>query len=113
MTFRDDFTAGRLDRAVWFPHYLPAWSSRAQTEASYELTPEGLRLLIPLDAGLWCPDEHPAALRVSGIQSGNRSGRVGSTDGQQRFRDDLKGASSSRASRVGYRRRDASRSVAG
>src|SRR5918996_2336135 len=89
MVFRDDFRGGSLDRAVWLPHYLPAWSSRAETAASYDLTPEGLRLYIPTDAALWCPDDHPEPLRVSGLQSGNRSGPVGSTDGQQRFRDDL------------------------
>lgn len=89
MSFRDDFRTGSLDRSVWLPHYLPAWSSRAQTAASYELTADGLRLRIPTDGGLWCADEHDTPLRVSGIQSGNHSGPVGSTTGQQRFRNDL------------------------
>jgi hypothetical protein len=35
--FVDDFDADRLDPAVWVPHYLPAWSSRAATRASYAL----------------------------------------------------------------------------
>ena len=35
---------------------------------------------------LWCPEEHDP-LRVSGIQSGVFSGEVGSTAGQQPFRD--------------------------
>ena len=39
---------------------------------------------------LWCADSHPEPLRVSAIQSGNRSGPVGSNDGQQRFHPDLK-----------------------
>ena len=90
MTFRDDFSATELDRAVWLPHYLPAWSSRDDTRASYELTTDGLRLFIPRGAGLWCPRDHAEPIRVSGIQSGNRSGSVGSSDGQQRFKDGLR-----------------------
>ena len=90
MTFRDDFSATELDRAVWLPHYLPAWSSRDDTRASYELTTDGLRLFIPRGAGLWCPQDHAEPIRVSGIQSGNRSGSVGSSDGQQRFKDGLR-----------------------
>ena len=89
MGFRDDFSAKHLDREVWLPHYLPVWSSREQTKASYEITTEGLRLFIPLEAPLWCPEEHTEPLRVSALQSGNRSGPVGSTDGQQRIRDDV------------------------
>ncbi len=86
---KDEFTSGSLDRNRWLPHYLPAWSSRDATRAEYELTAEGLRLFIPNEKGLWCPDLHPEPIRVSGIQSGNHSGPVGSSRGQQRFRDDL------------------------
>ena len=71
------------------PHYLPAWSSRAQSAAAFELGDGGLRLFVPPEMGRWCAATHDGALRVSGIQSGNRSGPVGSNDGQQRFRDDL------------------------
>jgi Glycosyl hydrolases family 16 len=85
--FRDDFETGALDGSVWFPHYLPAWSSRDRTRATYEVADSQLRLFIPPGAGLWCEDEHPEPLRVSGIQSGSWSGPVGSTAGQQRFRD--------------------------
>ena len=84
---RDEFTGPDLDRSVWLPHYLPVWSSRAKTAATYELTGEGLRLWVAPGAPLWCPDAHEEPLRVSGIQSGNRSGPVGSTDGQQRIDD--------------------------
>ena len=85
MARRDDFTGGELDRSTWLPHYLPVWSSRAATAATYEVDHDGLHLRLPVDAPLWCPDAHPEPLRVSGIQSGNRSGPVGSTDGQQAF----------------------------
>ena len=43
-------------------------------------------LTIPAEQGLWCPGEHDP-LRVSGIQSGVFSGAVGSTIGQQPFRE--------------------------
>ncbi len=34
--FEHDFDGPRLDPDVWLAHYLPAWSSRAQTAATYE-----------------------------------------------------------------------------
>lgn len=80
---REDFDSPSLDRSVWLPHYLPAWSSRAATAAVYEIRDSCLRLSIPVEHGLWMPDEHPTPLRVSGLQTGNFSGRVGSTIGQQ------------------------------
>jgi len=86
----DDFDAPQLDRSVWLPHYLPAWSSLAETRASYLIHDSRLELSIPPDQGLWCPDEHQPPLRVSGMQTGNFSGPVGSTIGQQPFRDGLR-----------------------
>jgi hypothetical protein len=85
--FCDDFDGDALDTAVWFPYYLPAWSSRAETAASYRVAASTLTLDVPVDHPLWCPAEHPTPLRVSGVQSGSWSGPVGSTRGQQRFRD--------------------------
>jgi Glycosyl hydrolases family 16 len=86
--FNDDFDGRELDREVWLPHYLPQWSSRAESAATYEVTSSELRLTIPPEQGLWCPQEH-GPLRVSGIQSGVFSGEVGSTVGQQPFKDGL------------------------
>jgi hypothetical protein len=86
--FRDDFDGSELDTDVWVPHYLPMWSSRAESAATYELAGSELRLTIPSEHGLWCPAEHDP-LRVSGLQSGVFSGPVGSTIGQQPFRDGL------------------------
>jgi hypothetical protein len=85
----DDFDGIDLDRTTWLPHYLPAWSSLDRTAADWMIADSALTLTIPVEHARWCPDEHPEPLRVSGVQSGNRSGPVGSTDGQQRFRDDL------------------------
>jgi hypothetical protein len=89
LVFEDDFDAGRLDTGVWLPHYLPAWSSRAASAATYEIRDSCLHLTIPAEQALWCANDHRPPLRVSGIQSGNFSGPVGSTAGQQPYRDGL------------------------
>ena len=80
---REEFDAPNLDTSVWLPYYLPAWSSRAETAATYEIRDSCLRLSIPPRQGLWMAAEHPSPLRVSGVQTGNFSGPVGSTIGQQ------------------------------
>jgi hypothetical protein len=83
--FRDDFTGDRLDPTVWDPHYLPHWGTRLGTAAVHEVTAGRLRLTVPVDHPLWCPDQHQTPLRVSGIASGGHSGPVGSTIGGQPF----------------------------
>jgi len=85
----DDFAGTELDRSVWLPHYLPAWSSRAASAASYEVAGSRLRLFIPPEQGLWCGGDHTPDLRVSAVQSGSFSGPVGSTVGQQPYREGL------------------------
>ena len=88
--FDERFAADRLDTSRWIASYLPAWSSRAAAAATYELSSGGLRLYIPPDQPLWCPGLHDdPPLRVSAVQSGNWSGGVGTTRGQQPFRDGL------------------------
>lgn len=87
--FRDDFDGPALDRSVWLPHYLPVWSSSEATRASHRIDDGRLVLDIPVGHPLWCPDDHAPPLRVSGIQSGSWSGPLGSTLGQQRFKDGL------------------------
>jgi Glycosyl hydrolases family 16 len=72
----------QLDTEVWLPHYLPHWSSRAESAATYTVADSELRLTIPAEQGLWCADTHEEPLRVSGVQSGVR-------DGQQAFREGL------------------------
>ena len=83
----EQFTSTTLDTAIWFPHYLPAWSSRAATRASYRLDGSALTLDVPVDHPVWCLGDHTPPLRVSGIQSGSWSGPLDSTRGQQRFRE--------------------------
>jgi hypothetical protein len=89
MVFTEEFDGPELDTDVWVPHYLPQWSSRAASAATYEIAGSELRLTIPPEHGLWCDGIHEPPLRVSAIQSGVFSGPVGSTVGQQPFRDGL------------------------
>jgi Glycosyl hydrolases family 16 len=85
--FLEDFDGSALDFEVWVPHYLPQWSSRAASAATYEIAGSELRLTIPPSQGIWCEGDHEPPLRVSGVQSGAFSGPVGSTVGQQPFRE--------------------------
>jgi Glycosyl hydrolases family 16 len=85
----DHFAGDALDLSVWLPHYLPHWSSRASSAATYVVADGELRLSIPPEQGLWCEGVHDGPLRVSGIQSASFSGPVGSPVGGQPFRDDL------------------------
>jgi Glycosyl hydrolases family 16 len=84
-----DFAGDDLDRSVWVPYYLPHWSSRAASAATYAVRDGELRLSIPADQGLWCEGLHERPLRVSCIQSANFSGPVGSAVGGQPFREGL------------------------
>ncbi|MHA3701342.1 glycoside hydrolase family 16 protein [Jatrophihabitans sp. YIM 134969] len=86
-SFVDDFDGDDLDPSVWVPHYLPEWSSRAATAATYAVRDSALHLSVPPDQGLWLPGEEDPPLRVSGVMSGSQSGPVGSTTGQQRWRE--------------------------
>ncbi|MET0416517.1 MAG: glycoside hydrolase family 16 protein [Actinoplanes sp.] len=83
----DHFEGDELDRSIWVPWYLPHWSSRAQSTATYQVRDGELRLSIPPDQPLWAAGIHETPLRVSGIQSANFSGPVGSTIGGQPFAD--------------------------
>jgi len=88
MILDEQFESAELDRSVWVPWYLPHWSSRSQSAATYEVGGGELRLSIPADQPLWAEGVHETPLRVSGIQSANYSGPVGSTLGGQPFRTD-------------------------
>jgi Glycosyl hydrolases family 16 len=84
------FEGDALDPEVWFPYYLPHWSSREQSAATYSIGKGGLHLVIPVGQPLWCPDLHDEPLRVSGVQTGSFAGPVGSTIGQQPFKEGLR-----------------------
>lgn len=83
------FTGDALDTGVWLPYYLPHWSSRSQSAATYQIRAGELHLSIPSEQPLWCAGTHDGPLRVSCIQSGSYSGQLGSTIGQQPFQDGL------------------------
>jgi hypothetical protein len=83
------FDRDELDRSVWAPWYLPHWSSREASAATYEVGGGELRLSVPPSQGLWAEGVHETPLRVSGIQSANFSGPVGTTIGGQPFRPGL------------------------
>lgn len=82
------FDGDGLDDEVWLPYHLPQWSSRAQAAARWSITDDGLELRVDPEQPLWCP-EFDGTTRVSSLQTGVRSGPVGSRDGQHRFADDL------------------------
>jgi len=84
------FAGDTLDPDVWFPYYLPHWSSRAESAATCAVRGGELHLSIPADQPLWCADLHEEPLRVSCIQSGSFSGPLGGTVGQQPFRGGLR-----------------------
>lgn len=85
----EHFSGNTLDPEVWFPYYLPHWSSRSASGATYSMYDSELHLRIPVDQPLWCPDLHQEPLRVSCIQSGSFAGPLGTTIGQQPFREGL------------------------
>ncbi len=72
--------------ASWVAHYLPQWSSREASAARVSFDPLVVR--IDDDQAPWSP-EYDGSLRVSNLQTGVRSGPVGSTSGQHPFRTDL------------------------
>ena len=46
------FAGPELDRDVWIDSYLPAWSSRTASRATWEIGASGLRLWIPTGQAL-------------------------------------------------------------
>ena len=85
LDFDDRFET--LDESRWLPFYLPQWSSRAATATRYEVG-DGLTLRIDEDQQPWAP-QYDGPLRVSNLQTGIRSGPLGSHDGQLRFKPEV------------------------
>lgn len=69
------FAGPDLDRSIWFPYYLPHWSTRTESAATWEVRDGELHLTIPPDHPRWCPDLHPEPLRVSCVQTGSFAGQ--------------------------------------
>ena len=77
----EQFAGEDLDTDVWFPYYLPHWSSRAASAATWRVGDGELHLTIPADQPLWCPDLHEEPLRVSCLQTGHAAGQQPFADG--------------------------------
>lgn len=84
----ESFAGSSLAADRWLPHYLPQWSTPERSAARYSLGPEGLALRIDHDQPAWSP-EFDGELRVSNLQTGVRSGAIGSGEGQHPFRPGL------------------------
>lgn len=81
----DDFADGpRPD--LWVAHYLPHWTTPDRSAARFETADDGVLLRIDADQPDWRPEDAP--LRVSNLQTGVHSGRLGSSDGTHRHRPD-------------------------
>jgi hypothetical protein len=86
LEFSDEFDGDHLDLKRWIPHYLPQWSSRAQSAPRYALDNSRLILRIDADQPPWCP-EFDGDVKCSSLQTGVFAGPVGSPLGQHRFKD--------------------------
>jgi Glycosyl hydrolases family 16 len=84
LEFEDTFDGDVLDTSRWLPYHLPQWSSRVQSAARYRVGGGRLVLQVEPDQSPWCP-EFDSTTRVSSLQTGVRSGPLGSRDGQHRF----------------------------
>jgi hypothetical protein len=82
------FEGSELDERLWLRNYLPHWSSREASRARYDVGRGELRLRIDADQPPWNP-EHDGWLRVSGLQTGEFAGPLGSGIGQLQFADGL------------------------
>lgn len=65
VTQTEHFEGSDLASDRWVPWYLPHWSSRESSRATYDVASSVLRLGIPGDQGLWCGDRHTPPLRTS------------------------------------------------
>lgn len=88
LEFSDEFVTKHLDTEKWLPHYLPQWSHPEASKAYYALKNNQLHLNITKNQQPWS-SKYTGNLRVSSLQTGCRSGVVGSSVGQHPFRDDL------------------------
>lgn len=88
LAFDEGFDGVELDRSRWLPWYLPQWSARERTAARYAIADGMLRLRIDEDTPEWSPEFDPG-VRVGNLQTGVRSGSLGSADGQHHFRSGL------------------------
>lgn len=88
LEFLDDFDNEKIDSTKWLPYYLPQWNNQKDAKASYIIENSILTLRIHNNQKPWCP-EFNGNVRVSSLQTGVFSGKLGSQEGQHRFTKDL------------------------
>lgn len=69
--FHDHFDDPVPNTAVWVPHYLPQWSSRAASAAVYDIADSWLRLRVP--------EQHPSVARTTIRRCASRASSPGSS----------------------------------
>lgn len=86
--FIDHFDNNELNKSIWIETYLPQWSSRAKTRPSYRIKDSVLTLYISNEQKLWS-EEYNGQIKVSNLQTGVFSVKVGTSIGQHHFSADL------------------------
>ncbi|MBP2000165.1 beta-glucanase (GH16 family) [Paenibacillus shirakamiensis] len=71
LTSNDEFNAADLNQQLWFPYYLPHWSTRELTKANYEIQNGNLVLKITPEMKTWDPIKDAGTV-ISGIQTGEK-----------------------------------------
>ncbi len=84
LDFQDEFEDATLNTQNWFPYYLPQWSSRSKTATNFEIEKGHLILKIDRDQEPWS-EEFNGSVKVSSLQTGVFSGKMGSSEGQHRI----------------------------
>ncbi|WP_068312922.1 glycoside hydrolase family 16 protein [Polycladidibacter hongkongensis] len=86
--FEEKFDTPVLNPNIWIKNYLPHWSDWTNSKANYNLTGHSLQLFVSDEQRPWC-SEFDGQVKVSGLQTGQYSGSLGSQVGQHRFSDEL------------------------
>ncbi|MWV47381.1 family 16 glycosylhydrolase [Paenibacillus sp. HJL G12] len=71
LTASDEFNGTELNQQLWFPYYLPHWSTRELTKANYEFQNGNLVLKITPEMQPWDPVKDAGTV-ISGIQTGEK-----------------------------------------
>ena len=87
LQFYDGFESEKLRIQNWIPYYLPHWSTKKLSIPRYNICDKTLVLKIDDDQKPWCP-EFNGNVKVSSLQTGGFSGKIGSKYGQHRFSHD-------------------------
>lgn len=84
LDFNDEFDINDLNFEIWIPYYLPQWSSKENSKPIFHFDNGNIVLRITKEQKPWCP-EFNGEVKVSSIQTGLFSGKLGTNLGQHRF----------------------------